>query len=67
MTSHPFGVFAHGGRTVEENLRVLCRRCNQVAERSLFGDEFVDRRIRERKAKRSATEAVGTTHPPERE
>lgn len=53
---------ARGGRNVLENLRVLCRRCNQEAERSLFGDEFVDRRIRE-KSKRPASEEVARAAP----
>lgn len=49
---------ARGGPTTAENLRVLCRRCNQEAERSLFGDGFVDRRIREKSKRPTKDEEV---------
>lgn len=60
---------ALGGLTVYENLRVLCHRCNQIAERSLFGDEFVDRRIREKSKPRGKepARAVAMADPPKRQ
>lgn len=42
---------AKGGATSEENLRVVCRAHNLEAERLLFGDAFVEQKIRERSAK----------------
>lgn len=39
---------ARGGATAEGNLRVVCRAHNLEAERLVFGDEFVERKIRER-------------------
>jgi len=48
---------ARGGPTTLENLRVLCRRCNQEEERRVFGDDFVDRQIRAKKGRKDGPDA----------
>ncbi len=52
--------YALGGEPTEENLRIACRECNQLAARRAFGDAVVDRYARRKDRARSAPASRGS-------
>ena len=56
--------YALGGEPTEENLRIACRDCNQLAARRAFGDAVMDRYARREDRARSAPASHGSAARP---